>query len=60
MKTPVDEIAAAELARAGRLEAMANGLLVEVREIRSRYAQPRPRRNPVNLVELAKNMKDRR
>jgi hypothetical protein len=60
MVTHQDERAAAELARASRLEAMANNLLIEAREIRSCYAKPKKKQEYRNLVEIAKAMGERR
>ena len=53
MITPEEEHAATELARASRLELMANSLLVEVGEIRSRYAKKAPKRPRKSLKEIA-------
>ena len=59
MKTHDDATAAAELARASRLERMANDLMIEAREIRSHYAKPRQKKAVVNMRELIKTIKCR-
>ena len=46
--------AASELARAARLERMANELMLEAREIRAKYAKPninKPRRSMAEIVK---------
>lgn len=48
------DIGADELARAARLERMANELMIEAREIRSKYAKPVPQRPRKSLKEIAK------
>jgi len=56
VKTAVEATAAAELARASRLERMAQDLMIEAREIRSQYAKPRVKKQRRSLVALAKSM----
>lgn len=60
MKSGADSTAASELARASRLERMANELMIEAKEIRSAYAQPRRASKPVDLMALVKAQGDRR
>nr|WP_320010550.1 hypothetical protein [uncultured Desulfobulbus sp.] len=45
-----------ELARAARLERMANELLIEARGIRSLYVRPRPPKRHQSMKELAKSI----
>lgn len=61
MLTPGESMAVAELARASRLERMANDLLIEAREIRSTYTKPKKKAPAVSMVTLAKQINaDRR
>lgn len=59
MITAVEEQAAAELARAARLEHMAQSLMIEASEIRSRYAKPSKSKRYESAVAIAKRMRGR-
>ena len=59
MRTAEEANATSELARASRLERMANDLLIEAREIRALHGSRRTRKR-VDLMQLVKAQGDRR
>jgi hypothetical protein len=60
MRSAADEHAADELARAARLERMANELVIEARAIRATYGKQRSNRQRRSMVDIAKSIKEGR
>lgn len=56
MRTEAEEHAADELARAARLERMANELVIEARAIRARYSKQRPARPRRSMKDIVKSI----